>query len=86
MRYEANYIRNKVLEDGYFLYRNYYKEDEIINFRDELEYKIKNSPIYYSRSIINLLRIILSFDLMMMYKELLDIICIFITQVVGIKK
>ena len=49
MRYEANYIRNKVLEDGYFLYRNYYKEDEIINFRNELEYKIKNSPIYYSR-------------------------------------
>ena len=30
MRYEANYIRNKVLEDGYFLYRNYYKEDEIL--------------------------------------------------------
>ena len=34
-------IRNKVLEDGYFLYRNYYKEDEIINFRNELEYRLR---------------------------------------------
>ena len=76
MRYEANYIRNKVLEDGYFLYKNYYKEDEIINFRNQLEYKIKNSQSIIQESIINLLRIILSFDLMMMYKELLDIICI----------
>jgi ectoine hydroxylase-related dioxygenase (phytanoyl-CoA dioxygenase family) len=42
-------IRNKLMKDGYFVLKNFYKKEEVISFRNSIEKSITLSPNYNYR-------------------------------------